>query len=397
MTGSPNWRRHEACSAMAILSTTKRARGSSAARSSAPTVSSERTSSSSPSYRECAPRAPSSSSTNACTACGSTRRLRITSRQITFPLPSQMPLSGACRYIRAIGPSSTYPLPPRHSIASCATPGARLHTQYLATAVPTRRSSPPLPSAGESKEDARRSHVAFAASDSRARSASTARISGACAKFEPNADRCAAWCAACCVQWRIRAEEPMMQSSRVCTTISTMVFTPRPAGPTRTPHALLYSTSLDALEWSPSLAFSRCTVNPELRLPSGSHLGTRKHESPSSVCASVRKPSDIGADVNHLWPRSVYSPPPTPPPGAHTAVATLVFARTSEPPCFSVIDMPSVAAAFSPSGTSRGSYARAHSRGSQPAATPPARTSAGTAAKVIVSGQQTPGSSWYMR
>lgn len=64
---------------------------------------------------------------------------------------------------------------------------------------------------------------------------------------------------------------------------------------------------------------------------------TCSHQRTSSVYASVKKASHMGADVNHLCPTRVYSPPGPPP---ATGVALVVFARTSDPPCFSVIDMP---------------------------------------------------------
>ena len=62
--------------------------------------------------------------------------------------------------------------------------------------------------------------------------------------------------------------------------------------------------------------------------------------------------SDIGAEQNHLWPVSSYSAPAPPP---FSGRATVVLARTSEPPCFSVIAMPAIAVPFSPAGISRGS------------------------------------------
>ena len=54
----------------------------------------------------------------------------------------------------------------------------------------------------------------------------------------------------------------------------------------------------------------------------------------------------MGAEVNHLWPRSVYTP------GSAVGVAVVVLARTSEPPCFSVIAMPHLALPFSAAGRS---------------------------------------------
>ncbi len=62
--------------------------------------------------------------------------------------------------------------------------------------------------------------------------------------------------------------------------------------------------------------------------------------------------SDIGAEQNHLWPVSSYSAPAPPP---FRGLATVVFARTSEPPCFSVIAMPAIAEPFSAAGIERGS------------------------------------------
>ena len=53
--------------------------------------------------------------------------------------------------------------------------------------------------------------------------------------------------------------------------------------------------------------------------------------------------SDIGAEQNHLWPVSSYSAPAPPPLSAR---AKVVFARTSEPPCFSVIAIPAIARAL---------------------------------------------------
>ncbi len=80
--------------------------------------------------------------------------------------------------------------------------------------------------------------------------------------------------------------------------------------------------------------------------------GSRKHDRPPSACASTRKTSLIGAEQNHLWPVSSYSAPAPPP---LMARATVVLARTSEPPCFSVIAIPEIAEPFSAAGTERGS------------------------------------------
>ena len=97
--------------------------------------------------------------------------------------------------------------------------------------------------------------------------------------------------------------EPSTQSRRVVLTISMIAGTPRPGSPTSQPVVPSNSTSLEALERSPSLSLSRCT-RKTLRLPSGSTRGTRKQETPSSSCARTRNRSLIGAEVNHLWPVS---------------------------------------------------------------------------------------------
>ena len=109
-------------------------------------------------------------------------------------------------------------------------------------------------------------------------------------------------------------------------------------------------------------------------MPSGSTRGTRKHERPSGAWASIRNTSFIGADVNHLWPCSVYAP--SDPVGR----ARVTLARTSEPPCFSVIPMPARAPALSTAGRRPGSYVVAASSGVHSLATAGSARSAGTAA-----------------
>ena len=134
----------------------------------------------------------------------------------------------------------------------------------------------------------------------------------------------------------------MTQSRRVWPTISMIVGTPRPGSPTICAHAPCSSISLDAFERLPSLSFSRWMWKA-LRVPSGRIRGSAKHVGwfeASSVWARTRKRSHIGAEHNHLCPVSSYSPSPP------SARATVVFARTSEPPCFSVIAMPQSALAF---------------------------------------------------
>ena len=76
-----------------------------------------------------------------------------------------------------------------------------------------------------------------------------------------------------------------------------------------------------------------------LRVPSGRQRGRKKHVSPASVWARVRNPSLIGAEQNHLWPVIRYSSP-------ERWRAVVVLARTSLPPCFSVIAMPQVSPDF---------------------------------------------------
>src|SRR5690606_16179100 len=58
---------------------------------------------------------------------------RNVSSAVTLPEPSQMDSNGDSRNSLGIPDSSTYPLPPRHSSASAAWAGERLHTQYFDT------------------------------------------------------------------------------------------------------------------------------------------------------------------------------------------------------------------------------------------------------------------------
>src|SRR6478735_1794938 len=129
-----------------------------------------------------------------------------------------------------------------------------------------------------------------------------------------------------------------------------IVATPRPGSPSKRAYAPHSSISLDAFERLPSLSLSRWIWKPALRIPSGRTRGRAKHDRPSAVWASTRNRSHIGALQNHLWPVSSYSPAPA------IGVAAVVFARTSEPPCFSVIAIPQSALGFSLRGLSSGSY-----------------------------------------
>ena len=58
----------------------------------------------------------------------------------------------------------------------------------------------------------------------------------------------------------------------------------------------------------------------------------------------------MGAEQNHLCPVSRSSPPGPPAP---IGSALVELARTSEPPCFSVMAMPMVAAVLSSAGIER--------------------------------------------
>ena len=98
---------------------------------------------------------------------------------------------------------------------------------------------------------------------------------------------------------RIPALEPSMQSNRVRLTISMMVGTPRPSGPTRQASAPRNSVSLDALATLPILFFSRSSCSGFL-LPSGRQRGSRKQVKPPGACASTRKASHMGAETKYL-------------------------------------------------------------------------------------------------
>ncbi len=237
--------------------------------------------------------------------------------------------------------------------------GPRLVTQYLPTAVAIRRkaASPSSPRTARSAAPASRSVSVVAASDSSARSARTLRISGWSTSRAPNALRYRAWCPASTSDLRISAADIITQSRRVQLTISMMVLTPCPSGPTSQAKVPSNSGSEEALDRLPSLSFSRW-MRKVLRVPSGRTRGTRKHDSPPGACASTRNTSHIGAEVNHLCPRRVYTP------GSAVGVAAVVFVRTSEPPCFSVIPMPASRPGFSVGTRSCGSYSRLVSSGS---------------------------------
>ena len=102
----------------------------------------------------------------------------------------------------------------------------------------------------------------------------------------------------------------------------------------------------------------------------------------------------MGAEKNHLWPRSRYSPPRPP---ACTGMATVVLARTSEPPCFSVMPMPSHIDALSATGRSRGSYSWLNSLPCSYCHSAGSFCSSGMAAVVMVAGHSVPCSTWPCR
>ena len=128
-------------------------------------------------------------------------------------------------------------------------------------------------------------------------------MSGWSTRTAPNADRWRVWCTARVSAARIVAAEPSTQSSRVAATMSMIVRTPRPSSPSREPHVPSSSTSDEALDRFPSLSLSRWIANG-FTDPSSSIRGTTKQVSPPGACASMRNPSLIGAEQNHLWPVS---------------------------------------------------------------------------------------------
>lgn len=168
-----------------------------------------------------------------------------------------------------------------------------------------------------------------------------------------------------------------------------IVEMPRPSVPSRQATVLSSSISAEALARLPSLSLSHMRRNT-LRLPSGSTRGTTKQVSPPGATADMRKTSLIGAEQNHLCPVRAYVP-------ASSGAATVVLARTSEPPCFSVIAMPARQPAFSAGDRKPKSYDRAVSRGVHCAASSSSAASAGTAAWVMDNGHPLPGSAWFHR
>ncbi len=81
----------------------------------------------------------------------------------------------------------------------------------------------------------------------------------------------------------------------------------------------------------------------------------------------------MGAEQNHLWPRNRYQPP-------SCQYASVLLVRRSEPPCFSVMAMPSVRPFLTSGGMKRASYSRDNTLPSQVSDNSGERLSTGTAA-----------------
>ena len=137
--------------------------------------------------------------------------------------------------------------------------------------------------------------------------------------------------------WREGTQLGLTMSEAFCgaprTVIESLVKLALPYTKRRKYEAVIREYASDeAFERSPILSLRRRITMP-FRVPSGRHRGSRKQVSPPGAWARTRNTSDIGAEQNHLCPVTRYSPLPL-------GRATLVFALTSEPPCFSVMAMP---------------------------------------------------------
>ena len=159
--------------------------------------------------------------------------------------------------------------------------------------------------------------------------------------------RYAAWWTACATACRISAADPITQSSRVAATISMMVRTPRPSSPTRRAQVPSNSTSLEAFDRLPSLSLSRWIANDVAACRPASTRGTRKQVRPpgrlrehQEAVAHRRRTEPLVAGERRTRRRRP------------AARAVVVLARTSQPPCFSVMPMPKSAPAFSAAGRS---------------------------------------------
>ena len=94
----------------------------------------------------------------------------------------------------------------------------------------------------------------------------------------------------------------------------------------------------------------------------------------------------MGAEQNHLCPVTRYSRDPP------MRSARVTFARTSDPPCFSVMPMPTSTPDFSSAGANFRSYTRERMRGSHSRASSGSAFSAATAENVIEIGHVCPAS-----
>src|SRR6266700_1591612 len=125
-----------------------------------------------------------------------------------------------------------------------------------------------------------------------------------------------------------------------------------------------------------------------LRVPEGVHRGIKKQDRPHAACASTRKASHMGAEINHLCPVIKYSLEDAVP----ILSALLVLARTSDPPCFSVMPMPNSTPDFSWAGKNRGSYLEERILGSHSRARSASVRNAAIQEKVMEMGHVCPAS-----
>ena len=183
-------------------------------------------------------------------------------------------------------------------------PGAVLQIQYFAAGVSRRAQAA---SAAIARRHDRSARQAASSARSRPRprapcrraprasSAGRRASSGTRCDGARDAAPARAPCASC-------PADAIAQSSRVSCTISMMVRTPRAfladaprEGAVRTRPRTMHSSGCRAC---PSGAGNAAPLTE----PSGRKRGIRKQVSPPGACASTRKASHIGADMNHLWP-----------------------------------------------------------------------------------------------
>ena len=203
--------------------------------------------------------------------------VRSTSRQITFPEPSQIEFERRLaveqrqRPLLDIAHRRRGTPSPRRSSR-----GQRLLLRNLASATATRAKA----RSSSSKARATRRPSASALSTSSARSASTLAISGCSISRRWKARRPLAHQSASESAARISPAGASAVSRRVWCTISMMVRTPPPGSPSASAKAPAYSISAEALARLPSLSLSRIS-RMALRSPSGVQRGTRKQVSPA--------------------------------------------------------------------------------------------------------------------